>query len=310
MRPVDRYKEVSFAQLRAFCECVRQGSFAGAARSLGLSQPAVWQQVRALERLAGVPLVERRGRTLQLTEDGRILWEQAHTVLGNVDSLWTMFRERRQALPRSLTVIATPALLAEELIEPIIQFCQAWPNVTVRLQSQHGQPVLDWLTRGDADLAVVPADMLLIADPAMFHREQVGMRIATLIAPEDHPLARRRRLTLADLVKYPLILPLEDNYWFHQVHDVFRVQNLSDQLCCRLRVGHILSALHLARRGLVPALMPMPAQATPPFGLVFRKLGHLLPPLPIYLLMRRGVALRPAAQLFVQVLRQHMNCGG
>ncbi|MCS6976717.1 MAG: LysR family transcriptional regulator, partial [Gemmatales bacterium] len=280
---MDRYKEISFTQLRAFCECVRQGSFAGAARSLQLSQPAVWQQVRALERLAGVLLLERRGRTLQLTEEGRLLWEQAHTVLGNVDSLWTTFHERRQALPRTLTLIATPALLAEELIEPVVKFHRAYPDVTLRLQSQHGQPVLDWLTRGDADLAVVPADMLLIADPAVFHREQLGRRIATLITAKDHPLARRRRMTLHALTEYPLILPLEDNAWFVQVREVLEQHRFSEKLRCQLRVGHILSALNLVRSGLAPALMPMPQHAEPPKGLLYRSLDHMLPDLPIYL---------------------------
>jgi len=303
---IDRFKEVSFSQLRTFCECVRQGTYAAAARVLHLSQPAVWQQVRALERLAGVPLLQRHGRTLRLTEDGQILWEQAHTVLGNVESLWATFHERRQSLPRTLTVIATPALLSEELARPIAAFHQAHPEITLRLQSQHGLPVLDWLTRGDADLAIVPADVLQVADDAQFCLEQLGQRIATLIISTHDRRAHRRKLELSDLTKTPLILPLEDNQWFVQVLAILRTHDLADRLQPAMHVGHILTAQTLVGLGVGPALMPMPEHSSPPAGLVYRKLDHLLPRLPLHLLTRRGIALRPHVRLFVEVVRTHL----
>ncbi len=300
---MDRFKEINLAQLRTFCECVRHGSYAAAARAVHLSQPAVWQQVHALERLAGVPLLQRHGRILRLTDDGRILWEQAHTVLGNVDSLWAAFHERRLALPRTLTLIATPALLSEELAQPIVEFHQAHPDVNLQLQSQHGLPVLDCLTRGDADLAIVPADVLLIADPAQFLCEQLGQRVATLIVKRTHRLARRSRLSLEELIREPMILPLEDNHWFVQVKESLRSRNLADRLRSRLRVGHILTAQILVSKGIAPALMPMPVNAQPPAGLRYLRLAHLLPDLPLYLLVRRGVPLRPAAEAFLACVR-------
>jgi DNA-binding transcriptional LysR family regulator len=300
---VDRFKEINLAQLRTFCECVRHGSYAAAARAVHLSQPAVWQQVRALERLAGVSLLQRHGRTLRLTDDGRIFWEQAHTVLGNVDSMWATFHERRQQLPRTLTIIATPALLSEELAQPNVRFHRAHPEVNLRLQSQHGLPVLDWLTRGDADLAIVPADVLLIADSAQFLCQQLGQRVATLIVERAHRLTRRPRLTIEDLIRQPLILPLEDNHWFVQVQEILRSRNLADRLQSRLRVGHILTAQILVNNGLGPALMPMPEHTHPPAGIRYLRLTHLLPDLPIFLLVRRGVPLRPPAEAFLAYVR-------
>jgi len=304
---IDRFKEVSFSQLRTFCECVRQGTYAAAARSLQLSQPAVWQQVRALERLAGVPLLQRHGRSLRLTEDGQIFWEQAHTVLGNVESLWATFGERRQRLRRTITVIATPAVLSEELSRPVAAFYHAHPEITLRLQSQHGLPVLDSLTRGDVDLAIVPEDVLRVADDAQFHQEELGERQATLIVREQDRLARRRRLELEDLADTPLILPLEDNRWFVQVEAILRSQNLAERIRPALRVGHILTAQTLVSLGVAPALMPMPKNAHRPAGLVYRRLDHVLPGLKLMLLTRRGVALRPHVRQFVEVVRGYLN---
>lgn len=70
-----RYKEMHLGQLRAFSECVQQRSYSAAARAMGMSHSAVWQQVRALERLCGVTLLQRQGRQLRPTEDGRLFLE-------------------------------------------------------------------------------------------------------------------------------------------------------------------------------------------------------------------------------------------
>ena len=68
-----RYKELRPGQLRAFCACVRHKTFSAAARALGMSQPAVWHQVRALERQFGATLLLRNGRNWELSEDGGLL---------------------------------------------------------------------------------------------------------------------------------------------------------------------------------------------------------------------------------------------
>ena len=67
------YKDTTAQQLRSFHETARLGSFSAAAKSLGLANPTVWQQVRALELDFGEPLLEPRGRGCHLTEAGRLL---------------------------------------------------------------------------------------------------------------------------------------------------------------------------------------------------------------------------------------------
>jgi molybdate transport repressor ModE-like protein len=72
-----RFKELSLQQLRSFCETARLGSLTAAADSLGLSQPTVWEQVHALERVFGMKLLQRRARGSELTPAGRLLAELA-----------------------------------------------------------------------------------------------------------------------------------------------------------------------------------------------------------------------------------------
>ena len=71
------FKEVRFRQIRALFEISRQGSFAAAARSLGMATPSVWRQVRALEDDYGVRFVTAKGRSVRLTEDSERLMRWA-----------------------------------------------------------------------------------------------------------------------------------------------------------------------------------------------------------------------------------------
>ena len=102
--PRQYFKEVRFQQLRALVEVGRQRSFAKAAAAVHLSVPSVWQQVRALEAEFAVPLVVMRGRSVDLTDDGKLLMELAAPLVEGFDSLKALFLDRRNRLSRQLTL--------------------------------------------------------------------------------------------------------------------------------------------------------------------------------------------------------------
>src|SRR5580658_11264949 len=80
------YKDVSLAQLRSFCEVCRLGGYASAARELLLTSPAVWEQMRALERQYGRPLLERNGNVVRPTVEGEQLLGMIRPILAGLDS--------------------------------------------------------------------------------------------------------------------------------------------------------------------------------------------------------------------------------
>ena len=123
------YKEIRLQQLRSICATARQGSLVGAAKELGVSQPAVWEQVRALEREFGAPLIEAHGRGCRLTEAGTLLVELADPVVTAADSLKRAFQERRAQVVSRLTIAATQRILVEDLREVIPRFIATHPRV-------------------------------------------------------------------------------------------------------------------------------------------------------------------------------------
>jgi molybdate transport repressor ModE-like protein len=148
------FKETRLQQLRGLCETARHGSLSRAADALDISRPSIWQQVRALEQQFGVSLVQCHGHKAELTDDGQLLLELATPLVDSFDSLKAAFDDRRQTLVRHLTVTTTPALLENELREPILEFHRQNPNVQLNLLDQLSHEGTSLLEAGAVDLGI------------------------------------------------------------------------------------------------------------------------------------------------------------
>jgi DNA-binding transcriptional LysR family regulator len=200
------FKEIELRQLRSFCLAATRQNFATAALELGLSRPAVWQQVRALERALGTTLLQRRGRSVELTAEGRVLLDLVQPHVSGLDSLARLFESSRHEIQQYLTVASTLYLLSHHLLEPIREFTAAHPSVRVRLREElEHQEAARMVERAQADLAVVPCESKLPRSPRLDYEPLFELQY-TLLTSTHHPLARKKSVRPEDLVKYPLIL--------------------------------------------------------------------------------------------------------
>ncbi|HEY7425886.1 MAG TPA: LysR family transcriptional regulator [Gemmataceae bacterium] len=306
-QPFQRYKELHLGQLRTFCECIRQRSYSAAARTLQMSQPAVWQQVQALERDLGVSLVQRRGQQLEPSEDGLVLLELANSIVGSMDTLRERFDQRRQDVPRTLTVIGSPGVILEELALPVASFCRQYPRIKLSLLNYVHLSTLDMVIDGKADMAILPRALDLGGNQRFLTSEPLAQRTWSLLLPADHPLLRKRRVTPADLVRSPLILPETGSRWRQRVDEVFRAAGLLDRVQVRMEVAIPLAARRYVSLGVGLAVYPKS-----PGGLAFpnlevRSLEDMLGFEEIALFRRRGAALTPQAQLFAEYTRSQLQ---
>jgi DNA-binding transcriptional LysR family regulator len=302
-----RYKELRLEQLRSFLECVRQRSYSAAARALERSQPAVWQQVHALERDLGVPLLERHGRECVASADGRVLLELAVDLLAGVDSLTAAFHERRRDVPRPLVVIGSPGVVTEELARPVVRFCRQHPEVRLTLLSYGGGRSLDLLLAGEADLTILPLASEMAGQRALLEVEPLHERPWVMATPLGHILLRQRRLALADLVRHPLILPEQGSSWRLRLDERFRAAGLLDQVRVAAEVSITLAARRYASLGLGVALLPLPRDGVRFPRLATRPLRDLLPAEQIVLAWRKGATLRPPARQFADFVRSELT---
>ncbi len=211
------YKDLTFQQLRSFCETVRLGGFAAAARAREQARPTVWQQVHALERRYGVKLVEPYARGCKLTEAGRILAGLASQVVTGVDSLDRTFQTALAKTTRRLVVATTPRVLVEDVPSCVEAFERRWPEVQLTLMGMRTEELATAVESGKADIGlgvvldadipyatVGPADELQRTTPWLVY-EPVYQLERILIMPLGHPLAKQRTIRLRDLRRYPLV---------------------------------------------------------------------------------------------------------
>jgi DNA-binding transcriptional LysR family regulator len=184
-------KDATVRQLQIFDAAARTLSFSRAAEGLHLTQPAVSMQIRQLEHFAGVPLFERTGRRLQLTDAGEELVQHARAVLGALEEADERFAAMKglHGGRVRLAVVSTAKYFAPRLMA---RFAQAHPGVEIRLRVDNRQDLIRTLAANDVDLALMgrpPGELDLEAASFADHPHVV-------IAPPDHPLARRRRVDI------------------------------------------------------------------------------------------------------------------
>jgi DNA-binding transcriptional LysR family regulator len=301
-----RFKQLQLSQIKSFCACARHGSFSAAARALHITHSAVWQQIRALEARCGVSLFRRQGHDLLLTEDGQVFLELSSSIVGAVDGLLENFQVARAEVERRLVVIGSPGAIAEELNQSVVEYCRLNPRVRVTLLSQTVTGTVDQLVSGEADMAILPVDRIEEHSP-LVTVEPLCLRTTVLAAPHDHPLARKRRLRLEDLVKYPLMLSEAQDPWRKRVEEVFRRAGLLERLRVLLEVNIGIAMRVYVQRGLGVGLLPLPTGAPEFPGVCLQSLEHLFPPQQVVILWRRGSTPRPQARAFADLAHRLLS---
>lgn len=293
------YKSDRLKPLRAFCQTVRMGSVSRAAEALFISQPAVTQQLQALEREFGVRLFERVGRRLAPTREGQLLYELALPLVEGVDGLPGQFRDKVRGLDAGeLNVVANSATILYLLPRIVEAFRARHPDVRLSLLPAISADGTDLLRSDAADLAVgsmldVPAD--LSYEP-VYRFEQM------LITPRDHPLAGKRQLALADLSEYPLVLPPKRQVTYRLIDLVFQKNRVPYTVALEVGGWEVIKQYVAMGMGIsiVSSICLSDADHE---RLAVRPLAEWFPPRTYGVVVRKGKYLSPQARAFVELIK-------
>ena len=145
-------------QLAAFCAVVERRSFSQAAERLGVTQPAVSLQVRALEKRLGTQLLDRSGRRVEPTEAGLRLYRGAQRLLASRSSCWTISRARATASSPASSSSAPPPGPAAIVVPLLLcEFQRAHPGVKISLTVSDTQSVVERVAARELELGIVGA---------------------------------------------------------------------------------------------------------------------------------------------------------
>lgn len=197
-----RIKNVTFRQLQVFESIARTGSFTAAADELCLTQPTVSIQIKKLTESVTVPLFDHVGKKLQLTEAGKTLLDCCLTIsneLARFEMTVANMKGIKQGTLR-LTGVTTTEYFAPRILGA---FAQKYPGINVVLNVTNRASVLEQLNNNADDLYIIgglpPEDLNLHITPFLANP-------LVIIAPLNHPLMKKRKIPLKDIVNEPLVM--------------------------------------------------------------------------------------------------------
>lgn len=224
MNATGRYKQNRFQQLRGFCYAAFSGSISKAAERMCLSQPSVSQQIQGLELELGTTLFDRSGPKIRLTHDGELLFQMARPLIDELEHLDEKFRQRRLEVDEGhIDVAAGTSTILYFLPKYVEAFRRAYPKIELRLENTTGVEGLERLRAGLVDFAIGP----VMDVPADIEFHPIVHYDPVVITCLGHPLAQQKKLTLADIARYPLILPPRNLSTAPMVDATFKKHGLS-----------------------------------------------------------------------------------
>ncbi len=187
-------RTLTLHQLRTFRAVAEQLSFSAAAHELSLSQPSVSYQVKELEAVLGLPLLDRLGKRVRLTEAGQVLYEYARRTLALLDEAALVMEQMRGIERGTLRVGASNTVGIYVIPLALGAYKKRYPNVAVSLEIGSRDGLQERARQGAIDVAVLSGP---VADPELvsvpFMEDELVM-----VVPAGHPLAGRSGLTLRD----------------------------------------------------------------------------------------------------------------
>ena len=222
---------VSLRQLRVFESAASNRSFSRAAELLHLTQPGVSMHIKELEKNAGMPLFERIGKKLFVTEAGQELLTRAREILRSIkdadEALDNLKGLRRGRI--NLAVVSTAKYFVPQLLA---RFRQDYPELEIRLAVNNRTSVIEQLVSNEVDLAIMgrsPQSLDMVS-------EAFAQNPHVVIAAPDHPLAARRRIPVTTLAAETFIVRepgsgtrLAMQQFFAQANVAFQVYNSVSQ---------------------------------------------------------------------------------
>ncbi len=199
---LDLDRAVTLRQLRTFQTVADLKSFSLAAQRLKLSQPSISYQVKELEEALGVPLLDRLGKRVQLTEAGTVLYGYARRMLDVLDEAKVAVEEIRGIKRGTLRVGASTTVGIYLLPAALGAFKKLHPGLVISLEIGTRERVQEQVLRSELDLAVVgPA----LKDPELAIIPFLSDELV-VVAPAGHALAASENLDLKDVAAQPFVM--------------------------------------------------------------------------------------------------------
>jgi len=293
--------------LRYFIAVAEEGHITRAAERLGMQQPPLSQQIRALEKELGVQLFRRKPRGVELTDAGRALLSDARAILAQIDHAFASTRRTARGEQGRIAVGFTSSAPFHPFVPRVIRaFREAFPLVSLTLDESGTTELIGDLREERVDAAFIRTP---VADPAGLVVDRLLEEAMVVALPTQHAMARAGRSDSAGVNLKRLAGEMFIVYRRHTgpgLYDAIiaacHAAGFSPQV--GQEAPRIVATLNLVAAGLGLSIVPASLQRMHMDGVTYRRLtGAAQPKAPLHLASRRGDTSSVVRQ-FLALVRQ------
>ncbi|WP_026771669.1 LysR family transcriptional regulator [Sediminibacillus sp. JSM 1682029] len=204
--------------LKYFIEVCQYNSFTRAADHLYVTQPTISKMIKNLEAELGVELFDRSKKQLELTDAGRIILEQAHTIDKAFDNLQTELDDLLGLQKGHIRIGLPPIMDADKFIRILGDFHQLYPQITFQLIENGTKKIEEDIYHDELDVGIT----VLPTMEDEFHYFSFMKEELRVVVPESHSLASRKQVKLEELKEQQFILFNKDFALNDQISEACR----------------------------------------------------------------------------------------
>lgn len=292
---------IDLAALASLQAVATHGSVIAAAQALGYTPSAVSQQVKRLEKQAGLPLLERVGRGVLLTNAGRQLVEAGGLLLADLERIEADLHRSAGSVAGNVRLTAFSTAMRGLVAPAVRRLLEVHPDLGVSLAEREPWDTIDLVATGRCDVGLVHSwGDVPLTFPDHVAATEVASDVADVLVHRDHRLARRRKVAPRDLV---------DEGWIATPAGTICRQWLDRMYVGTGRVPRIAheamefeSHIALVAAGLGIALVPRLGRAALPADVVAVAAHDPVPTRTVTALHRRSTSSSPAVRAVVEAL--------
>ena len=284
--------------LKLFCDVIKLRGFTQAAAANSITQSAVSQRLKALEKRFGARLLERRGSEMQLTQAGEAVYRGARRILGELREVEEHLQELSGQDGGAVRVATIYSVGLYELDPFVKMFLKIHPNIAVQVEYSRVNKIYQDVINGAVDLGIVA---YATAKPHIrsiaFSQDEM-----VLICPPDHPFARQESISLKRLAGQPLVTFHRDIPTRGELDALLRKEGVTQVV--KAEFDNIELIKRAVEIGMGVSIVPSITVRSEIQAGLLKALSLAEGPFmrPIAIVYRRGRSLPPAAKKFIAVL--------
>jgi len=288
---------------KIFADLVETKSFSKAAKINGITQSAVSQQARAMERHFKTLLIDRSQKQFQLTREGQRVYDASKEVLHQYEKLLSELQEMKKVISGTIRISTIYSIGLHELPPYIKRFLQDFPSVNVRVEYRRSNLVYEDILHNSVDFGLVAFPVKVRQIEAVpFRNDRL-----VLITHPSHPLAKCEQVDMRDLLGQKFIGFDPDIPTRKAVDQIFRDHKLDiepvmefDNIETVKRAVEIDHGIAIVPQATVQQEQKIGSLMVVPFiGKEFSR--------PLAILHRKGRVLTPAMKKFIEILSMDLS---